>query len=356
MESLVSQNSKTCHPERSVVSAASHAQSKDPYSFSPMLPHQGVFSTPQITNCSRRSASPSAPLTTELRFSFFIILTFLALAAIPCAGQAGGPVASDATWQLTWVDEFDGPNGSTIDRSKWVIETGGDGWGNHELEYYTDRIENAQIRNGNLVIRALAEKYTGPDHVTRNYTSARMKTLGKFTQTYGRFEARIKVPAGQGMWPAFWMMGDDIDKVGWPACGEIDIMENIGKEPGIVHGSIHGPGYVGGDGIEAPYSLPDKKPFSDDFHVYAVEWSPEAISFYVDKDLYVTRTHADMKPGWIWAFDKPFFIILNLAVGGDWPDSPDATTVFPREMLVDYVRVYQKVVPQVVPPKETSHQ
>ena len=125
----------------------------------------------------------------------------------------------------------------------------------------------------------MAEKYTGPDHVTRNYTSARMKTLGKFTKTYGRFEARIKVPAGQGMWPAFWMLGDDIDKVGWPACGEIDIMENIGKEPAIVHGSIHGPGYVGSVGLEAPYILPAGHRFADDFHVFAVEWTPESVAF-----------------------------------------------------------------------------
>jgi len=130
-----------------------------------------------------------------------------------------------------WSDEFNGPDGSSVDRNKWVVETGGEGWGNQELEYYTDRSENVGMHDGSLVIRALEENYTGPDGVKRNYTSARLKTFGKFSQTYGRFEARIKIPYGQGMWPAFWMLGDDIDKVGWPACGEIDIMENIGKEP-----------------------------------------------------------------------------------------------------------------------------
>jgi beta-glucanase (GH16 family) len=244
-------------------------------------------------------------------------------------------------WQLVWSDEFNGSDGSSIDHSKWTIETGGEGWGNEELEFYTNRIENVSIREGHLAITARAEKFTASG-ITRNYTSGRLKTLGHFSQTYGRFEARIKVPSGQGMWPAFWMLGDDIDKVGWPACGEIDIMENIGKEPSIVHGSIHGPGYVGDTGIEAPYTLPGKQRFADDFHVFAIEWDPDSISFFVDQTLYVRRTRADLKPGWKWVFDKPFFLILNLAVGGDWPGNPDSTTVFPRAMLVDYVRVYER--------------
>jgi beta-glucanase (GH16 family) len=245
-------------------------------------------------------------------------------------------------WKLVWSDEFNGPDGSPVDRSKWTLETGGWGWGNQELEYYTDRIENASIHDGNLVIKALPEKYTGPDGVTRNFTSARLKTLGKFSQAYGRFEARIKVPYGQGMWPAFWMLGADFDKVGWPACGEIDIMENIGKEPGTIHGSIHGPGYIGGTGIEAPYTLPGKQRFADDYHVFGIEWDPDSVGFYVDQDLYVRRTRADLQPGWKWMFDKPFFLLLNLAVGGDWPGNPDSTTVFPQTMLVDYVRVYER--------------
>jgi beta-glucanase (GH16 family) len=275
-------------------------------------------------------------------YTRWAVLVFLSVTVIACAGQSAGGVVKDGVWQLVWSDEFNGPNDSHVDTSKWVVETGGEGWGNEELEYYTDRAQNSFIKDGNLVIRALAEKYIGPDKVTRNYTSARMKTLGKFTQTYGRFEARIKVPAGQGMWPAFWMLGADIDKAGWPACGEVDIMENIGKEPSIVHGSIHGPGYTGTVGIEAPYSLPGTEHFADDFHIFAVEWSPGAVLFYVDKDLYVSHTRSDLRPGWKWVFDKPFFLILNLAVGGDWPGNPDASTVFPNDMLVDYVRVYQR--------------
>jgi beta-glucanase (GH16 family) len=249
-------------------------------------------------------------------------------------------------WRLSWSDEFNGPNGSPPDASKWTLETGGNGWGNNELEYYTDRIRNAYQEDGNLVIKVLAEKFTGMDGVTRSYTSARLKTQGKFTQAYGRFEARIKIPRGQGIWPAFWMLGADIDKVGWPACGEIDIMENIGKEPATVHGTIHGPGYSGSHGIGAPFSLPAAQHFADDFHVYAVEWEPKAIRFYVDDHLYETRTPADLPTGTKWVYDHPFFILLNVAVGGYWPGNPDASTVFPQTMLVDYVRVYQRIAPE----------
>src|SRR5579863_7266241 len=142
-----------------------------------------------------------------------------------CAmAQTKDPQTSTPQWKLVWSDEFNGANGSPVDSSKWVQETGGGGWGNEELEYYTNRPQNAFLQNGNLVIKALEEKYSGSDGVSRNYTSARLKTQGKFSQTYGRFEARIKIPRGQGIWPAFWMLGADIDQVPWPACGEIDIM------------------------------------------------------------------------------------------------------------------------------------
>jgi beta-glucanase (GH16 family) len=272
------------------------------------------------------------------------LLVVVLLLGVFCAGaaaQTGGLAAATSGWTLVWSDEFNGPSGTAVDPSKWVSETGGDGWGNQELEYYTTRLQNAYQQDGNLVIKALQEKYTGADGVSRNYTSARLKTLGKFTQAYGRFEARIKVTRGQGMWPAFWMLGDDIEKAGWPASGEIDIMENIGKEPLLVHGTIHGPGYSGANGIGAPAALPLDKRFADDFHVYAVEWEPNAIRFYVDDHLYATRTPADLPKGAKWVYDHPFFMLLNVAVGGGWPGDPDATTIFPQEMLVDYVRVYR---------------
>jgi beta-glucanase (GH16 family) len=269
-------------------------------------------------------------------------------AGVLAAAQAA-PVAAAAptpSWKLTWSDEFNGSDGAPVDSSKWTLETGGGGWGNNELEYYTNRLENASQQNGNLVIKVVQEKYTGSDGVTRNYTSARLKSQGKFSQAYGRFEARIKIPRGQGIWPAFWMLGNDIDKPGWPACGEIDIMENIGKEPSLVHGTIHGPGYSGANGIGSPYALSNDQRFADDFHIFAVEWEPNVIRFYVDDHLYATRTPAELPKGTKWVYDHPFFILLNVAVGGYWPGNPDASSVFPQTMLVDYVRVYSRASSQ----------
>ena len=258
------------------------------------------------------------------------------------AAQAANQAPALPGWTLTWSDEFNGPDGSPVDSSKWVSETGGNGWGNQELEYYTARTQNAFQKDGNLVITVLTEKYAGADGVSRDYTSARLKTLGKFAQKYGRFEARIKIPKGQGIWPAFWMMGDDIETVNWPKCGEIDVMENIGKEPALVHGTIHGPGYNGANGISASFALPDKANFADDFHVYGVEWTPKSIRFFVDDHVYASRTPKDLPKGTKWVYSHPFFMLLNVAVGGGWPGNPDSTSVYPQTMLVDYVRVYKR--------------
>jgi beta-glucanase (GH16 family) len=241
-------------------------------------------------------------------------------------------LAQSSDWKLTWHDEFEG---AQLDPSKWVYVVGGDGFGNQELEYYTDRPRNLSLEKGMLAIHALTETYG-----SRGFTSARIHTQGKFSQAYGRFEARIKVPYGQGIWPAFWMMGD-VSK-GWPARGEIDIMENIGREPSIVHGTIHGPGYSGAHGIGAPFSLPDAQKFCDDFHVYAVEWEPNEVRWYVDGKQYHSVTPASLPSGAQWVYDRPFYILLNLAVGGKWPGNPDDTSQFPQTMLVDYVRVYQR--------------
>ena len=268
------------------------------------------------------------------------LIPFLAGCCIACdpkrpQGRSG--------WTLVWSDEFSTQDGSSPDSTKWTYDLGGKGWGNHELESYTNRKENARIENGNLVITALKESYTGADGVTRDYTSARLKTQGLFVQSYGRIEARIKIPAGQGMWPAFWMLGEDIPTVGWPKCGEIDIMENIGKEPGINHGSLHGPSSTNSTSdLTATITLPAGQKLSDDFHVYTAEWEPGTVRFYLDANLYATFTAAQWPAGGTWVFDHRFFLILNVAVGGDWPGSPDATTVFPQTMLVDYVRVYKR--------------
>lgn len=256
-----------------------------------------------------------------------------------------GP-AHAQTWKLVWRDEFNGPRGTGIDPAKWAAETGGSGWGNRELEYYTAGTNNAYMDGaGSLVIKAIRETFPQSYRCWYGrcqYTSARLITKNKFNQAYGRFEARIKMPYGQGIWPAFWMLGNNIDQVKWPGCGEIDIMENIGREPSIVHGTIHGPGYSGSGGIGAPYTLPGGQRFRDDYHIFAIEWEPNAIRWYVDRELYETRTPADLPASTNWVFDHPFFIILNLAVGGGWPGNPDATTLFPQTMLVDYVRVYRR--------------
>jgi beta-glucanase (GH16 family) len=296
------------------------------------------------TGVDRNADDPAAPIREVIAVIAFAAVAF-ALFSTRVQAQEATTQLKNAKWKLTWSDEFNGPDGFGIDSSKWVFDLGGSGWGNQELESYTNRPQNAHIQDGNLVIRVLQEKYTGADGKSMNYTSARLKTLGKFSQKYGRFEARMKIPFGQGLWPAFWMLGDDIEKAGWPDSGEIDIMENIGKEPSTVHGTIHGPGYNGANGISAPFVLPANKRFADDFHIYAVEWEPNTIRFYVDDSLYATRTPADLPAGKKWVYDHPFFLLLNCAVGGEWPGNPDATTIFPQTMLVDYVRVYERPNP-----------
>ena len=270
------------------------------------------------------------------RCGYLALLVFLLFAAI-----AASPT-SKPKWTLSWSDEFNGPNGSPIDSQKWTAEIGGNGWGNNELEYYTANLGNVRQEHGFLVIEAIRQPYRGPDGVKRDFTSARVKTQQKFSQAYGRFEARIKVPRGKGMWPAFWLLGDNIEWTHWPDCGEIDIVENIGIEPSTIHGTIHGPGYSGAHGIGSPFTLPDNKRFSDRFHLFAIEWEPREIRFYVDDHLYATRRPVDLPPGADWVYDHPFFIILNLAVGGNWPGSPDESTHFPQKMLIDYVRVYRR--------------
>jgi len=274
-----------------------------------------------------------------------LVVSVLFLSGYVVAYDPPMPPAPPIGYKLIWSDEFNGPDGSAPDKKKWAydIGVGENGWANQELEYYTNHKKNAYIKNGNLVITARREKTKAPDATTRQYTSARLKTLGLFSQTYGRFEARMKIPKGQGMWPAFWMMGDDVDKVGWPTCGEIDVMENIGKEPATVHGSLHGPSSTGSTSDATKIlSLPAGQNLADDFHIYAVEWEPGTVRFYLDSTLYATFDQSQWLAGGKWVFDHPFFLLLNVAVGGDWPGPPDNTTKFPQRMLVDYVRVYTK--------------
>jgi beta-glucanase (GH16 family) len=284
-----------------------------------------------------------AALTILRRPIWLALLGALVAACAAAERDTPAPTASPpGAWVLAWSDEFDGPAGSQVDASRWEFDVGGNGWGNQELQYYTDRTRNAFLSgDGQLVIQALREDYTGADGVARSYTSARLKTQGRFEQAYGRFEARLKLPQGQGLWPAFWMLGSDIGSVGWPACGEIDIMENIGREPSTVHGTLHGPGYSGAEGLSGSFTLAGGARFADAFHVFSVEWEPAAIRWYVDGQLYHERAPAALA-GRRWVFDHAFFVILNVAVGGAWPGAPDTTTVWPQTLLVDYVRIYRR--------------
>lgn len=242
------------------------------------------------------------------------------------------------SWNLVWSDEFDG---STINSSNWQFDVGGGGWGNSELEYYTNRPENATVQNGNLLIIARKESYGG-----MNYTSARLKTQGLQSWTYGKVEASIKLPSGQGLWPAFWMLGNSISQVGWPACGEIDIMERIDNQAtieGTMHWDDNGHVQYGKNITFNPSG----------YHIYSIKWDDQSIKWFLDGTQYVegnitNDTNSTSE------FHAPFFILLNMAVGGTWPGSPDGTTPFPDTMFVDYVRVYQQTVTGIQSANNTS--
>lgn len=237
-------------------------------------------------------------------------------------------------FNLVMEDNFDvdgAPNPNI-----WAFDIGGNGWGNNELQFYTDRTDNVVVQNGYLIITAKQENYQGA-----SYTSARLKTQNLFNQKYGRFEARIKLPQGKGLWPAFWMLGSNFEQDGWPQCGEIDIMEYLGNKPTEVFGTLHGPGFAGAESISKKYTLQNGR-FDTDFHVFGIEWTENYINWYVDDVLYnqITREKVAEENG-EWVFDNEFFMILNIAVGGNLPGNPDGNTMFPQRMIVDYVRVYQ---------------
>lgn len=244
-------------------------------------------------------------------------------------------------WVLVWSDEFNDPTpDGRPDPSKWTYEIGASGYGNQEKQNYTDRVENAcyaiEDNEGCLKITALADNY---QNVT--YSSARIKTEGRFATTYGRFEARMKLPYGPGMWPAFWLLGSNYATDTWPKCGEIDIMENKGIQPNIVSSAVHCPGHSGGNPFTDTFGYPDKR-FDTAFHIFAVEWDETKIEFSVDGVAYHTVLASDMTQD-EWVFNHPFFIIINLAVGGIFGGDPTDNTVFPQSLYVDYVRVYQRM-------------
>lgn len=270
-------------------------------------------------------------------FLLIIICISLVFSTTGCTQAVATPVPTATPipplegWSLVWHDEFDAEE---IDRQNWTFDIGGHGWGNGEMQYYTDRSENARLENGLLVIEAVQEKYSGS-----YYTSARLKSQGLQEFQYGRLEARLKVPEGKGFWPAFWMLGSNFLQVGWPECGEIDIMEYVGKEPDLIMGTLHGPGYSGALGFSGwnrqTYNI------ADDFHTFGIEWDEDQITWFYDGEAYHTMKREDVgtRP---WVFDQPFFFILNLAVGGTLGGMVSPTTVFPAQYLVDYVRVYEK--------------
>ncbi|MBN1565439.1 MAG: family 16 glycosylhydrolase [Anaerolineae bacterium] len=258
---------------------------------------------------------------------------------MPAAVQTSAdpaPYNAAGDWQLVWSDEFEAVAGTPLDARFWTCEQGGHGWGNDQLEYNTSRLVNvAQTGDSNLAITAREENYQA-----NVYTSARCNTMDKIEFTYGKVEARIKLPEGQGIWPAFWMLGASFPGVSWPDTGEIDIMEYIGAEPFTVYGTIHGPGYSGTDGLSMPYNTDVL--LADDYHVFGIEWEPDVIRWYIDGELFHTVTAADLDGLGEWVYDHDFYVIINVAVGGTWPGSPDDTTVFPQQMLIDWVRVYQR--------------
>ncbi len=280
-----------------------------------------------------------------------IAIVFAALLAASCA-------SAQTTWQLVWSDEFNGPAGTLPNPANWNYDLGGGGWGNGEAETYTNSPNNVfQDGNGNLVITAIRDS-------SGNFTSARLQTgaPGASTSTtdlswqYGLVEARIKLPFGLGVWPAFWMLGENINSVGWPTCGEVDFLVNFGtfnNNATVNNGTAHGPGYSGGSGLTAAITLPLGDTVYDDYHVYSLQWSPDSIEWFVDGTLYHTVTPASVPTGDQWVFNAPFFLLLNLAIGGPstFLGTPDPNAPFPNQnMLVDYVRVYQAVATTAATP------
>lgn len=248
-------------------------------------------------------------------------------------------------WSLAWSEEFDGAAGGSADPQTWRMETGGGGWGNGELQYYTDGSENAFLDGASNLTIAVhrPESWLRDDRYGGcGYTSARLISKDRVMLRYGLVQARIRVPDGRGIWPAFWMLGQDIDMTGWPQCGEIDVMEILGHDPEVVHATVHGPGYSGRAGVTA--SRRARASLAEAFQVYSVAWEPSRIRWYLDDQLYATVTPDDLRGG-PWVFDHDFYLLINVAVGGTFPGNPDTSLTFPRTMLIDYIRHYTKPSP-----------
>ena len=244
-------------------------------------------------------------------------------------------------WNIVWQDEFDK---DSLDLTKWSREIGGHGWGNNELQFYTDSDSNSYVENGNLILKAqVVPQGIGSSRGLRYYSSARLRTYGKGDWKYGRIEVKAKVASGQGIWPAIWMLPTDWLFGGWPSSGEIDIMEHVGYDLGVVHGSVHTEAY--NHKINTQRSSARKIANVDtEFHVYSIIWDKDKISFFIDDVQYFLFENDQQGNYKTWPFDQRFHLLINIAVGGDWPGNPDNSTNFPRKMLVDYVRVYEKSI------------
>lgn len=249
---------------------------------------------------------------------------------LPVSDAGYSTPSSYPGYTLAWSDEF---NGNSVNTADWTYETGNNGWGNNELENYTNTTQNSFVSTGNLIIEAR--------HVGDAYSSARMITKNKKIFTYGRIDIRAKLPKGKGIWPALWMLGNNIDAVNWPSCGEIDMMELLGQEPNKVYGTMHwGTSAATHESKGTNYVL-SSGDFYDEFHVFSMLWEQDSIKLYVDDHLYFSFSKGDVT-GSPYPFNNNFFFIFNVAVGGNWPGNPDGTTDFPQRMFVDYVRVFQK--------------
>jgi len=286
-----------------------------------------------LTGCASLGGLPAAGTTPVIRPS--IATTPTRVLATPIATTPHHSQTS--LWKLVWSDEFNGSRGAPPDPNKWTPKIGGGGWGNQQLDYDSDNKNAYQDGQGHLVLEARkndAVKYQCW-YGSCQYTSAHITTSGHFSFTYGLLEASIKVPTGQGIWSAFWLLGNNCATVGWPACGEIDVMENIGNMPDLIYGTAHGTGYFSGT-----YKL-QHGAFSDNFHVFALQWDPSHLYFFIDGINYYTVDRTTLTNQAYWVYDHPFSIILNAPVGGEWPGSPDSTTVFPQKMYVSYLRLYK---------------
>lgn len=313
------------------------------------VPNSGTLTIPANQSSAAIDVIVKGDSLREASKTFYVQLSNPVNASIPGYGKGTGTIFCDGTYlpvndsgytapssypgmSLKWSDEF---NGNTVNTNNWNYDTGGGGWGNNELEYYTNSTKNSFVTDGGYLVLEARQEAMG----SNSYTSARMLTMGQQEFTYGRIDVRAILPKGQGIWPAIWMLGSDINSTPWPACGEIDMMELLGNQPAKVYGTMHWSNSSGQDAnVGGNYTLPSGD-FSQEFHVFSVVWDSTKIAWYIDNQLYFTGDQSDVTT--VNPFNKPFFFILNIAVGGNWPGNPDGTTVFPQRMIVDYVRVYQ---------------